>query len=105
VSRLDELIGRGSTVEVVPVIRRPNVPRRVDGHVGQHLDATAFRNVDRIVALCAALAGCQTDARAPSTASGKPEVTIKATTGAVKARLLSLAMNRQFNVTKDTEYL
>jgi hypothetical protein len=57
-----------------------------------------------IVALCAALAGCQTDARAPSTASGKPEVTIKATTGAVKAGLLSLAMDRQFNVTKDTEY-
>jgi hypothetical protein len=59
-----------------------------------------------IVALCAALglAGCQT-AQAPLTASGKPEVTIKATSGAVKARLLSLAMDRRFNVTKDTEYL
>jgi hypothetical protein len=57
-------------------------------------------------ALCVALglAGCQT-AQAPLTASGKPEVTIKATPGAVKARLLSLAMDRRFNVTKDTEYL
>jgi hypothetical protein len=58
-----------------------------------------------IVALCAALAGCQTAAQAPSTASGKPEVTIKAQTAAIKARLLSLAMDRRFNVTKDTEYL
>jgi hypothetical protein len=58
-----------------------------------------------IVALCAALAGCQTAAQAPSTASGKPEVTIKAPTAAIKARLLSLAMDRRFNVTKDTEYL
>jgi hypothetical protein len=58
-----------------------------------------------IVALCALLAGCQTDAQAPMTASGKPEVTIKATTAAIKARLLSLAMDRRFNVTKDTEYL
>jgi apolipoprotein N-acyltransferase len=58
-----------------------------------------------IVALCVALAGCQTAAQAPATASGKPEVTIKATTGAIKARLLSLAMDRRFNVTKDTEYL
>jgi hypothetical protein len=58
-----------------------------------------------IVALCAALAGCQTDAQAPMTASGKPEVTIKAPTTAIKARLLSLAMDRRFSVTKDTEYL
>jgi hypothetical protein len=62
----------------------------------------------RIVFACAlvtVLAGCQTDAQAPVTASGKPEVTIKAPTGAIKARLLSLAMDRRFNVTKDTEYL
>jgi len=58
-----------------------------------------------IVALCAAVAGCQTAAQAPSTASGKPEVTIKAQTAAIKARLLSLAMDRRFSVTKDTEYL
>jgi hypothetical protein len=58
-----------------------------------------------IVAICVALAGCQTAAEAPATASGKPEVTIKSTTAAVKARLLSLAMDRRFNVTKDTEYL
>jgi hypothetical protein len=51
------------------------------------------------------LTGCQTAAEAPATASGKPEVTIKATTAAVKAKLLSLAMDGRFNVTKDTEYL
>jgi hypothetical protein len=43
--------------------------------------------------------------QAPATASGKPEVTIKAPTAVIKARLLSLAMDRRFNVTKDTEYL
>jgi hypothetical protein len=57
-----------------------------------------------IVALCAMVAGCQT-AQALATASGKPEVTIRAKAGAVKARLLSLAMDRRFSVTKDTEYL
>ncbi|MGY4333300.1 hypothetical protein ACVWWG_007717 [Bradyrhizobium sp. LB7.2] len=51
------------------------------------------------------LAGCQTTAQAPSTASGKPEVTIKAPASAIKARLISLAMDRRLNVTKDTEYL
>jgi hypothetical protein len=56
-------------------------------------------------ALATVLAGCQTAAQAPVTASGKPEVTIKAQTAAIKARLLSLAMDRRFNVTKDTEYL
>jgi hypothetical protein len=50
------------------------------------------------------LTGCQT-VEPPATASGKPEVTIKAQTAAIKARLLSLAMDRRFNVTKDTEYL
>lgn len=58
-----------------------------------------------VAGLAALLAGCQTAAQAPATASGKPEVTIKATTAAIKARLLSLAMDRRFNVTKDTEYL
>lgn len=56
-------------------------------------------------ALAVALGGCQTAAQAPATASGKPEVTIRATTAAIKARLLSLAMDKRFNVTKDTEYL
>jgi hypothetical protein len=56
-------------------------------------------------AVAAILAGCQTAAEAPATASGKPEVTMKAPTAAIKARLLSLAMDRRFNVTKDTEYL
>ena len=55
--------------------------------------------------LAALVSGCQTAAEAPATASGKPEVTIKAPTAAIKARLLSLAMDRRFNVTKDTEYL
>lgn len=57
-----------------------------------------------VAAVAAFLAGCQT-AAPPSTASGKPEVTIKAQTPAIKARLISLAMDRRFNVTKDTEYL
>lgn len=57
------------------------------------------------LALATVLTGCQTDAQAPVTASGKPEVTIKASTSAIKARLLSLAMDRRFSVTKDTEYL
>jgi hypothetical protein len=58
-----------------------------------------------LFALAALLIGCQTEAQAPMTASGRPEVTIKAPTAAIKARLLSLAMDRRFNVTKDTEYL
>jgi hypothetical protein len=57
-----------------------------------------------VAAFALLLNGCQT-AEAPLTASGKPEVTIKAQTAAIKARLLSLAMDRRFNVTKDTEYL
>jgi hypothetical protein len=58
------------------------------------------------IAASAALlvAGCQT-VEPPATASGKPEVTIKAPVAAIKARLVSLAMDRHFNVTKDTEYL
>ncbi|MGY8709525.1 hypothetical protein RAD16_27605 [Bradyrhizobium sp. 18BD] len=32
-------------------------------------------------------------------------MTIRASTAAIKARLLSLAMDKRFNVTKDTEYL
>jgi len=55
--------------------------------------------------LAVVLAGCQTTAQAPATASGKPEVTIKTTTAALKARILALAMDHRFNVTKDTEYL
>jgi hypothetical protein len=68
----------------------------------------AFKMVQRILlafAVAAVLTGCQTAAEAPATASGKPEVTIKAPSAAIKARLLSLAMDRRFNVTKDTEYL
>lgn len=57
-----------------------------------------------IVAAALLLASCQT-AKPPSTASGKPEVTIKGSASAVKAQLLSRAMDRRFSVTKDTEYL
>jgi hypothetical protein len=64
-----------------------------------------IRNCTMAAVLAIALAGCQTAAEAPNTASGKPEVTIRATTAAIKARLLSLAMDKRFNVTKDTEYL
>ncbi|MDI3564944.1 hypothetical protein [Bradyrhizobium sp. Arg816] len=64
-----------------------------------------LRNCTMAAVLAVALAGCQTAAEAPATASGKPEVTIRATTAAIKARLLSLAMDKRFNVTKDTEYL
>lgn len=64
-----------------------------------------IRNCTMVAVLAIALAGCQTAAEAPNTASGKPEVTIRATTAAIKARLLSLAMDKRFNVTKDTEYL
>lgn len=60
----------------------------------------------RILFLAAALmlAACQT-AQQPTTPSGKAEVTIKAPVAAIKAQLLSRAMDRRFNVTKDTEYL
>lgn len=64
-----------------------------------------IRNCTILAVLALSLAGCQTAAEAPTTASGKPEVTIRAPTAAIKARLLSLAMDKRFNVTKDTEYL
>jgi hypothetical protein len=64
-----------------------------------------FLRIGLAFAIATILTGCQTAAQAPTTASGKPEVTIKASAGAIKARLLSLAMDRRFNVTKDTEYL
>ncbi|MGJ4932178.1 hypothetical protein ACQR1I_35425 [Bradyrhizobium sp. HKCCYLS2038] len=64
-----------------------------------------IRNFVLIVISALSLSGCQTAAQAPATASGKPEVTIRAATAAIKARLLSLAMDRRFSVTKDTEYL
>ncbi|OSJ34277.1 hypothetical protein BSZ19_12785 [Bradyrhizobium japonicum] len=64
-----------------------------------------MRNCTMAAVLAVALAGCQTAAEAPTTASGKPEVTIRAPTAAIKARLVSLAMDKRFNVTKDTEYL
>lgn len=64
-----------------------------------------IRNCAMAAVLAVGLAGCQTAAQAPATASGKPEVTIRASTAAIKARLLSLAMDKRFNVTKDTEYL
>jgi hypothetical protein len=57
-----------------------------------------------VATIAAWLVGCQT-AAPPSTASGKPEVTIKAQPAAIKARLISLAIDKRFNVTKDTEYL
>jgi hypothetical protein len=55
--------------------------------------------------LAVTLAGCQSTAQGPATASGKAEVTIRSQTSAVKARLISLALDRRFSVTKDTEYL
>lgn len=64
-----------------------------------------IRSCTMAAVLAVVLAGCQTAAQAPNTASGKPEVTIRATTAAIKARLLSLALDKRFNVTKDTEYL
>jgi hypothetical protein len=50
------------------------------------------------------LAGCQT-AQPPATASGKPEVDIRAPVGAIKAALISRAINQRYNITKDTEYM
>lgn len=63
------------------------------------------RRILLTIASALLLAGCQTAAEAPTTASGKPEVTIKASAAAVKARLLSLALDQRYSVTKDTEYL
>jgi hypothetical protein len=63
------------------------------------------RRILLVIGLGGLLAGCQTAAEAPTTASGKPEATIKASAAAVKAKLLSLAMDQRFSVTKDTEYL
>lgn len=53
----------------------------------------------------AILAGCQTAAEAPSTASGKPEVLIRAPVGKIKSLLISKALDRGLAVTKDSEYL
>jgi hypothetical protein len=50
------------------------------------------------------LAGCQT-AQPPTTASGKPEVTIRAPVSKIKATMISKAMNQGLTITKDTEYL
>lgn len=60
----------------------------------------------RFIVLAAALmlSACQT-AQQPATPSGKAEVEIRAPVAAVKAQLLSRAMDKRFNVTKDTEYL
>lgn len=64
----------------------------------------------RIIAFIAIafLGGCVTDAAssyAPSTASGKPEVTIKAPVAAIKSALISRAMNKGYSVTKDSDYV
>ncbi|KWV60857.1 hypothetical protein AS156_27810 [Bradyrhizobium macuxiense] len=63
-------------------------------------------SMKNIFALCAALllACCQT-AEPPSTASGKPEVTIRASVSKIKALLITHAMNNGLSITKDTEYL
>ncbi|BEV46021.1 hypothetical protein [Afipia carboxidovorans] len=59
-----------------------------------------------IAALFAALsvAACQT-AQPPSTASGKPETTIRAPVSKIKALIISRAMNNGMSITKDTEYM
>lgn len=59
-----------------------------------------------IAALFAALsvAACQT-AQPPSTASGKPEVTIRAPVPKIKALIITHAMNNGMSITKDTEYM
>lgn len=61
----------------------------------------------KIVAVLSAvlmLAGCQT-AQPPATASGKPEVTIRAPVAKIKALMITHAINNGLSVTKDTEYL
>lgn len=50
------------------------------------------------------LMSCRT-AEPLATASGKAEATIKAPVTAIKAQIISRAVDRKFNVTKDTEYL
>ena len=50
------------------------------------------------------LGACQT-AQPPSTASGKPEVTIHAPVAKVKALIITHAMNNGMSLTKDTEYM
>ncbi|MDR6659734.1 hypothetical protein J2W51_002304 [Tardiphaga robiniae] len=59
-----------------------------------------------LVAVMAALSvsGCQT-AQPPSTASGKPEVTIHAPVAKIKALMITNALNKGLSITKDTEYL
>lgn len=65
---------------------------------------TFGRAVILALASSLALVGCQT-AKQPDTPSGRAEVEIRAPVASVKAALLSRAMDRRFNVTKDTEYL
>lgn len=50
------------------------------------------------------LAACQT-AQPPSTASGKPEVTIRAPVSKIKALIITHAMNNGLSITRDTEYM
>ena len=41
--------GFGSTASwIIPVVRRPDVAGRVDGHVGEHLDGAALEHVDDV---------------------------------------------------------
>lgn len=65
---------------------------------------TFARAVILALASSLALVGCQT-AKQPDTPSGRAEVEIRAPVASVKAALLSRAMDRRFNITKDTEYL
>src|SRR5262249_57279951 len=44
-------IGAGGRLNVVPVVRGPDVAGRINGHVGYHLDAAALENVDDIAGL------------------------------------------------------
>ena len=36
----------------IPVVRNPGVARRVDDHVGDHLDTAALENVNGVASLC-----------------------------------------------------
>ena len=57
-----------------------------------------------VMAAALMLGACQT-AQPPSTASGKPEVTIRAPVSKIKGLLITHAMNNGMSLTKDTEYM
>src|SRR5262249_57648907 len=44
-------MGAGGRLNVVPVVRGPDVAGRINGHVSYHLDAAALENVDAMAGL------------------------------------------------------